>query len=237
MHCRRVDKMAFSHGFSDKLVARLHCLLTVTIRRSGQRNFCLDFAAYFHFSRFCLCLSSSINWNSASSSLVPTAPDIAPMPRVRHRMRCRRGSTRRQPRRAPSSPSIESTSGQSSDYYLGRYPNTRSGRGRLVASGHRMDSPAPGFPTASSPSPTMHTVQFSFNFSLNRPRITASVTVVFREEAQTEEECTRPAGLSSEKASQHSGVQEGSFGMNVEVAPSDPGPFEGWCRIVEDPEE
>ena len=80
-------------------------------------------------------------------------------------------------------------------------------------------------------------MQFSFNCSLNRPRITASVTVVFREEAQTEEECTYPVGLSSEKASQHSGLQEGSRGMNVEVAPSDPGPSEGWCRIIEEPEE
>ena len=45
-----------------------------------------------------------------------------------------------------------------------------------------------------------------------------------------EEQCTRPAGLSSEKASQHSGLQEGSRGMNVDVAPSDLGPSEGWCR-------
>ena len=63
------------------------------------------------------------------------------------------------------------------------------------------------------------------------------VTVVFREEAQTEEECTRPVGLSSEKAGKHSGLQEGSRGMHVEVAPSDPRPFEGWCRIVEEPPE
>ena len=164
MHCRRVDKMAFSHGFSDKPVAGLHCLLTVTIRRSGQLNYCLDLAAYLHFSRSCLCLSSFVNCNSTSSSpLVPTAPKIAPMPRMRHRMHCRRGSTRGQSRRAPSSTSTEMTSGQSSDYYLGRYPNTRSGRGQLVASGHRMDSPTPGFPIVSSPSPTTRTVQFSFN--------------------------------------------------------------------------
>ena len=158
------------------------------------------------------------------------------MPRVRQRMRCRRGSTRGQLLRAPSSPSTELSFGQSSDY-AGRYPNTRSGRGRVVGSGHRMDSHAPHFPTASSPSPTMRTAQFSFNFSLNNPRITASVNVVFREEAQTEEECTRPMGLSSEKAGQHSGLQEGSRGMNVEVAPSDPRPSEGWCRIVEEPPE
>ena len=68
-------------------------------------------------------------------------------------------------------------------------------------------------------------------------RIIASVTVVFHEEAETEEECTRPTGLSSEKAGQQSGLQEGSRGMHVEVAPSDPGPSEGWCQIVEEPPE
>ena len=61
--------------------------------------------------------------------------------------------------------------------------------------------------------------------------------MVFREEAQVEEQCTRPVGLSSEKAGQHSGLQEGSGGVNVEIAPGDPGPFEGWCRIVEEPPE
>ena len=61
--------------------------------------------------------------------------------------------------------------------------------------------------------------------------------MVFHEEAQTEEECARPVGLSSERVGQHSGLQEGSRGMNVEVAPSDLGPSEGWCRIVEELEE
>ena len=70
-----------------------------------------------------------------------------------------------------------------------------------------------------------------------------------------EEQCTRPTGLSSEKAGQHSGLQEGSGGMNVqepkaqvrrahdvEIVPGDPGPSvseaapaKGWCRIVEEP--
>ena len=52
-----------------------------------------------------------------------------------------------------------------------------------------------------------------------------------------EEQCTHLAGLSSKKSSQHSGLQEGSGGMTVEVAPSDPGPFEGWFRIAEELEE
>ena len=95
----------------------------------------------------------------------------------------------------------------------------------------------------------MRTALFSFNFSLNRPRITASITVVFREEVQVEEQCTCPAGLSSEKA-QLSSLQEGSGGVNVqepqaqvrrardvEIAPGDLGPSEGWCRIVDEPPE
>ena len=73
------------------------------------------------------------------------------------------------------------------------------------------------------------TVIFSFNFSLNRPRIIASITMVFREEAQVEEQCTRPAGLGSEKVGQHSGLQKGSGGMNVEIATGDPGPSKAWC--------
>ena len=129
------------------------------------------------------------------------------------RMRCCSGRTRGQPLRAPSSPSTESSS-HSSDYYAGRYPNTRSGQGQVLGSGHRMGSPAPHFPIA-SPSPTTRTALFSFNFSLNHPRIIASITMVFREEAQVEEQCTRPASLSSEKA-QLSGLQEGSSGTNVQ---------------------
>ena len=242
-HCSPVDKMTFRYGFSDEPrplncrcspVAGLHCLLTVTGRRI-QLNCCLDLAANLHFSRSGLCLSSSVSWNPASPSrLVPTA-ETAPMPHLRQRMCCRRGSTRGQPLRTPSSPSTESSS-HSSDYYAGCCPNTRSGRGRVLGSGHCMGSPAPHFPTA-SPSPTTRTALFSFNFSLNRPRITTSITVVFCEEAQMEEQCTRPVGLSLEKTGQHSGLQEGSGGTNVETAPGDPGPSEGWCQIVEEPPE
>ena len=159
--------MAFRYGFLDEPVGGLHCLLTVTRRRSGQLNCCLNLAAYLHFSRSGPCLSSSISWNSASlSPLVPTT-ETAPMPRLCQRMHCHRGSTRGQPLHAPSSPSTESSS-HSSDYHAGRYPDTRSGRGRVLGSGHRMGSPAPHFPTASPP-PTMRTALFSFNFSLNRP--------------------------------------------------------------------
>ena len=35
LHCSRVDIMAFCYGFSDELVAGLHCLLIVTRRRSS----------------------------------------------------------------------------------------------------------------------------------------------------------------------------------------------------------
>ena len=151
LHCSRVDKMAFCYGFSDEPVVGLHYLLTVTRRRSGQLNCCVDLATYLHFSRSVPCLSSSVSWNFASPSpLVPTA-ETAPMPHLHQRMCCRRGSNRGQPLRAPSSPSTKWSS-QSSDYHAGRYPDTRSGRGRVLGSGHRMGSPTPHFPTA-SPSP------------------------------------------------------------------------------------
>ena len=167
LHCSRVNKMVFRYGFSDEPVAGLHYLLIVTRRRSGQLNCCLDLVAYLHFSRSGPCLSSSISWNfSSPSPLVPTA-ETAPMPRLRQRMRFRKGSTRGQPLRTPSSPSTESSS-QSNDYHAGRYLDTRSGRGRVLGSSHCMGSPAPHFPTA-SPSPTTCTALFSFNCSLNRP--------------------------------------------------------------------
>ena len=112
LHCSRVDKMAFRYGFSNEPVVGLHCLLTVTRRRSGQLNCCLDLVAYLHFSWSRLCLSSSVSWNSASSSpFVPTASETAPMPRLCQRMRCRRGSTCALPpspqsSRLPASPVI-----------------------------------------------------------------------------------------------------------------------------------
>ena len=158
LHCIQVDKMVFHYGFSDEPVAGLHCLLTMTRRRSGQLNCCLDLAAYLHLTRSGPCLSSSVSWNSASLSPLVTTAETAPMPRLRQRMCCRRGSTRGQPLRAPSSPSTESTS-QSSDYHAGHYPDTRSGRGQVLGSGHRMGSLAPHFPTT-SPSPTTRTVLF-----------------------------------------------------------------------------
>ena len=139
------------------LVAGLHCVLTVTRRRS-QLNCCLDLGANLYFSQSGLCLFSLVSWNPASPSrLVPTT-ETAPMPHLCQRMRCRKGSTGGQPLHAPSNPSTDSSS-QSSDYYTGRYPNTRSGRGRVLGSGHRMGSPTPHFPTA-SPSPTTCTTFF-----------------------------------------------------------------------------
>lgn len=96
----------------------------------------------------------------------PTA-SVSPMPCRHHRMRSRRGH----PRRAPSSPSSDSPS-PSSDFSVGHYPRTRSGRGCLLASSH--------YPM---PSPLSGSMLFTFNYSLNCPRITAHILVVFHEEA------------------------------------------------------
>ena len=64
------------------------------------------------------------------------------MPRLRHRMRCRRGGTKSYPWRTPSSSNSYSSS-PSSEYFVGRYPNTRSGKGRSHSTCFRMKYPTP----------------------------------------------------------------------------------------------
>ena len=109
---------------------------------------------------------------SSVSLATPLHPSSSPasdiMPRLRHRMRCRRGSTCRQLRRSPSSSSASSTHSDS---------HTSPPRGIQLCSGRRINSPIP----LSIPAQT-HTARFSFDCSLNRPRVTASITVAFCEE-------------------------------------------------------
>lgn len=192
------------------------------------------------FDVFLICSSPVIV--AAQPRFYPIA-SVSPMPRWRHRMRSRRGH----PRRAPSSPSSDSPS-LSSDFSVGHYPHTRSGRGRLLASSH--------YPV---PSPSSGSVLFTFNCSLNRPRITAHILVVFHEEAQEGESSSHPEGPGSVTVST-SNLQMwiGSTSLQcpdaqarnaqaVVMVPVVPGPSEseaalardlpdtGWCRIVEEP--
>jgi len=92
------------------------------------------------------------------------------MPRLCHRMRCRRGT----PRRAPSSLASNSPS-LSSNFTSCHYPRTHSGRGRLHLPSHYPETRPPD----SSSSPSFGSVTFTFNCSLNHPKITAHVSVLF----------------------------------------------------------
>ena len=76
---------------------------TVTSKRS-RLNYCLDFGDNLHFSHsgFCMLSSVSLNFHLPQSSVSPALPLLLGpsvmtenMPRLRQRMRCRRGSTRR----------------------------------------------------------------------------------------------------------------------------------------------
>lgn len=153
-----VTKLGFCFGSPAELTPSVPLVLS---KASGP---CLDDRLN------CLCFASVVA-RSCSHSAVATFD----MPRLHHRMRCRRGT----PRRAPSSPSSISTS-LSSDFITGHYPHTRSGRGRLHLPNHY---PEPR-PLDSTSSPTFGPAIFTFNCSLNHPRITAHVSVFFHEEAQ-----------------------------------------------------
>ena len=73
-----------------------------------------------------------------STSPAPSSPQsafhplCANMPRLRHRMRCRHDSSRGRASRLPPS-SLSSSSSSSLENSWGRYPETRSGRGRLFS--------------------------------------------------------------------------------------------------------
>lgn len=170
------------------------------------------------------------------------------MPRLHHRMRSHRGT----PRRAPSNPSSTSPS-LPSELTAGHYPRTRSGRGRFHLPSH--------YPPDSTSSPSFSSTIFTFNCTLNRPRITTHISVFFHEEAQA-------VGESSSQQEGHASVSaQNPFSLQVPEIPihnaldvvmetAAPGssktaaprardeteaararelPEFGWCRIVEEP--
>lgn len=154
--------------------AGVSCHRTSTGKRSSL-NCCLDFDNNFHFSLAgnCLFASFSLRPQPVVSSPLFGLPLVSvSMPRLRHRMRCRRGSSRGRLRRPSPSPS--STSSSSS-----HEGSSSLSRGRRTRSGRCMSSPLASHPPAQT-----HTTQFSFNCALSRPRVTATITVAFREDPQ-----------------------------------------------------
>ena len=158
--------------------AHLPSARTVTGKRSSLYC-CLDFGEDLHLSLTGSCLLASFELRPHSPLplllLLPSqfAASSESMPRLRHRMRCRRGSSRNQSRRPPSTPSTSSDPPSHSDSHHSPHSD------RILHSGRRIHSTNP------MPPPThTQTASFSYNSSLNRPRVTASITVVFQEEPQ-----------------------------------------------------
>lgn len=158
---------------------------------------CLDFLPGFHFSHnpFCpLQFTSPPELNSTPSmSLVANSNRSHrirdKMPRLRHRLRCRRGSTRGRSsgrRRSLSTSSLSS----SFESLHGRYPSMHSGHGngrgcRLPSSPTRgvsaSLSPPCSHPAASASLLSPSTAHFHFQCKTNRPLVIATITVTFKE--------------------------------------------------------
>ena len=151
---------------------------TTTGKRS-RHTCCLEPADSLHISIAGSCKSASLVLgippapNLVNSPLFQSYSSIsaAKMPRLRQRMRCRRGSSRTARRRSPS------TSTSPSEIALPSDNLPRLFHGRQFLSGRRLDSPSGDALPAQS-----HTALFSFGCALNRPRVTVAISVVFLEE-------------------------------------------------------
>lgn len=151
---------------------------------------CVDFGNGYHYSHCRLC-----NLTSAQPSPIPpllNSSAISPSENlarhsvmVRHHMRSRKGGTRggcarpqAMPSPEPAAPSPSPKLSYPHSSVLGKYPNTRSGRGGAQFPGGGRNTA--NFPLPPHPAP--HSTQFRFCSNLNRPVITATITIVFTEE-------------------------------------------------------
>ena len=181
---------------------------------------------------------------------------ILTMPRLRHRMRSRRGSSRGLPSSDHSNPSSV-TSSMSSGLGTSHYPWTRSERGRTQEFRQNWSSQAP--PPLASSVPTTGSARFIFNSSLTRPRITAILSVVFLEESLYGESSLQHVvpivdtaqfsniNLERGRDSLQPPSIPASSVPDEDMVPAEPGPSvseealahdmlaSGWCRIVEVP--
>lgn len=113
----------------------VHPYYRTTTGRRIHLSCCIELGEGLHLSRIGLCNQSTVTLDFLFTLLLsnfvsppPSSPSSLPttMPHLRHRMRCRRCSSRGRSQCTPSTSNSDSSS-PSSDYFIGRYPNTRSG--------------------------------------------------------------------------------------------------------------
>ena len=202
---------------------------TTTGKRS-RNNCCLELDDSIHISLSGSCMSATVFLN-----ILPTHPPVNPsalcssspnsaesMPRLRQRMRCRRGSTRSTKRHSTSPSSSPSEISSPSDSL------PRLLHGRLIRSRRRLDSPSSSALPAQS-----HTALFSFDSSLNWPRVSVAISVVFLEEPQVENpsEGQGPVGCTNLDEALHG--SRGQPSGSKEVLRDDSGHFQ--ANLVDNP--
>lgn len=182
----------------------------MTMRKRCQILHCIEMVEGTHFSHNLLCCyriaASTLNFAfelRIPHSPTPTGhpiPHPTPpstrqtnsnqtnMPRLRHRMRCRRGSSRGRVTRPPllsllnSIPSDSSTPSTTA-HFTSQCPATRSGWGcaQTACSKHATNSHQPPNASVSMMQP-YHSTQFQFRCTLECPCIIVAIFVAFREE-------------------------------------------------------
>lgn len=191
-----IHKMAISDCLPPILPPlHCNCLLAAAEPRSrtttGRRCqilCCIEMVEGAHFSHnlFCCFRTAASPLNSASDHHIPHSPTStghsiphpAPpstrrtnsnqvnMPRLWHRMRCRRGNIKGRATRPPSlslsaSTPLDSSSPLTAAHFTGRYPATHSGRGHAQTIGSRHAADTHQAPDASIPTmQPYHSTQF-----------------------------------------------------------------------------
>lgn len=163
----------------------------MTIGRRCRILYCTEFKKDNHYSQSLLCNLTLASEPSASdittvsdcfySVPTPHSQSLSPY-EVMPRMRCRRGSSKG--RMLHSSPStVSNSSSPSSNHFLARYLDTCSGRGRTrVVSSQPLQTCPSATALPSSSQHSSYTTHFTYQCSLDRPLIKATITVMFQEE-------------------------------------------------------
>jgi len=176
---------------------------------------CVDLGNGHHYSHSRLCNLTSTQTspvhpllNSLAITSTENSAWHSTMARIHHRMRSRRGGSWGGSIRPPETPSHDSVSPSPSpkipyphSSVSGRYPDTCSGWGRAQLPRvcrrdvivHKANFPLP-------PHPAPQSTQFFFCISLNRPVISATITIVFSDETEPQDASSGSTGAQQQVA-------------------------------------